>query len=380
MSWKEQLDELRREIDGIDSEIAPLFQKRMEAAKKIAGLKCEHNLAVQDNTRENQVVAAALARVDEQLKGETALLMRTILSLSREYQRRLLFSGTAPVLPPAVAPVTGRVVCAYQGVPGAWSEQAAASLYPGAEYRPVNRFEDVFTAVKNGEVNYGIVPIENSKTGAIGETYDLLRKYGCYIVGRTWVSIRQNLVGLPGTALNDIREVLSHPEGLKQCSRFLHQRPWEQTACRNTAVAARQVAQGADPKKAAIASRRAAELYGLEVLAPDIMDAADNRTSFVVIAKHPQYDESSDLISVTFSTQHRSGALCEALMPFMADGLNLMRIESRPAAADKYRFFAEIQGNIQNEKVLDALAQAAAASEYFEVLGCYRCNDCEDLP
>ena len=108
------------------------------------------------------------------------------------------------------------------------------------------------------------------------------------------------------------------------------------------------------------------------------MDSADNRTSFVVISRQPEYDEQSNLISVTFSTQHRSGALCEALMPFMADGLNLMRIESRPVSADKYRFFAEIQGNINDKRVLSALRQAAATTEYFEVLGCYGVTTCEE--
>ena len=378
MEWKEQLAELRTEVDNIDEALIPLFQKRMDISKRVAAVKCEHNLAVEDEIRENQIVEKALNYVEDDIKSETDLLMRTIMGLSREYQRRQQFSGATPILPPAVKPVTGLVTCAYQGVPGAWGEQAVSCLYPEAERRPVEHFVDVFTAVKNGDVEYGVVPIENSKTGAIGEIYDLLRKYGCYIVGRMWISIQQNLVGLPETKITDIREVLSHPEGLKQCSRYLYGKAWDQTACRNTAVAVKQVVQAGEKKKAAIASRHAAELYGLEVIEPNIMDSADNRTSFVVISRQPEYDEQSNLISVTFSTQHRSGALCEALMPFMADGLNLMRIESRPVSADKYRFFAEIQGNINDKRVLSALRQAAATTEYFEVLGCYGVTTCEE--
>ena len=378
MGWKEQLSELRNEVDQIDAELVPLFQKRMQISRQIAAIKCDQNLSILDSTRENQVVDSAVQKVEPELRSETVLLMRTIMSLSREYQRRLYFSGAVPLLPSAAEPVSGHMICAYQGVPGAWSEQAASVLFPKGELRPVKQFEDAFVAVKSGDADYGIVPIENSKTGAIGETYDLFRKYGCYIVGRTWIAIRQCLVGLPEASLSDIREVLSHPEGLKQCSRFLHGKPWDQTACRNTAVAAQQVAQAGNIRQAAITSRRAAELYGLKILKPDIMDAADNRTSFVVIARRPEYDESSDLISITFSTQHRSGALCEALMPFLADNLNLTRIESRPSTADKYRFFAEIQGNIGDARVLSALRQATAASEYFEVLGCYSCTSCED--
>lgn len=372
--WKDQMNALRQEIDAIDAQLVPLFEKRMQVATKVAKVKRDNNLGVKDNNREQQVVDQALQMADPAIQSEVALFMRTIMSLSREYQHRLLFSAPAPVLPPACSPVRENVRCAYQGVPGAWSEQATHTLFPQAETTATEHFEDVFLAVKNKTAHYGIVPIENSKTGAIGETYDLLRKYGCYIVGRTWVSISQCLVGLPGADLAGVREVMSHPEGLKQCSRFLKNYHWDQTACRNTAVAAKMVAEEKDPKKAAIASRRAAQLYGLEILKPDIMDAADNRTSFVVIALQPEYTEQSNLISVTFSTQHRSGALCEALLPFMADGLNLMRIESRPSAADQYRFFAEIQGNILDEKVISALRQSAGASDYFEVLGCYECT------
>ena len=370
----DKLKELRVQIDEIDSQLVPLFTKRMEAARKVAQVKMEHNLAVLDDTRENQVVANALAMGQPALKGELQLLMRTLLSLSREYQHRLLFSGEMVMLPPAQPPVTENVICAYQGVPGAWSEQAVVTLFPNAQRLATDQFEDVFLAVKEGRAHYGVVPIENSKTGAIGENYDLLRKYGCFIVGRTWISVHQCLLGAPGATLAHVREVYSHPEGFRQCRGFLKDKSWELTSCRNTAVAAQMVAEAASPKKAAIGSPLAAQLNGLSILQADIMDTTDNRTSFVVIAAQPEYDEQSDLISLTFSTQHHSGALCEALMPFMAENLNLARIESRPIATGKYRFFAEIEGNIQDEAVLTALRQASCASEYFEVLGCYRCT------
>lgn len=282
----------------------------------------------------------------------------------------------APLLPTPVVPATEAVTCAYQGVPGAWSEQAARCLYPDATHTALQNFEDVFVAVKEGKADYGVVPIENSKSGAIGENYDLLRKYGCYIVGRTTVSIKQNLVGLPAAEISDVREVLSHPEALKQCSRYLRDRPWEQMSCRNTAVAARQVLDSNDLGKTAISSKYAAELYGLKVLAPDIMDADDNQTSFVVIADHPEYDLTSNLISVTFSTKHQSGALCKVLMALVVGDLNLLRIESRPAPGGNYRFFADIEGNIENAQVISTLRQASFASESFEVLGCYKPQVC----
>lgn len=371
MEWKEELAALRGRIDEIDAGILPLFEKRMEAASQIADIKCKNNLPVQDEGREQAVVEKARGMVNEALEGEATLLVRTMMALSREYQHRLLFAGPAPALPAPAKRRTEGVCCAYQGVPGAWGEQAAMVLFPEAALQSLGDFEDVFVAVKQGEADYGVVPIENSKTGAIGEVYDLLRKYGCYIVGSTVVPIKQCLLAPQGASVRGMRQVLSHPEGLKQCGRYLREHAWEQVACRNTAAAAQTVAEAGDKSQAAIASRRAAELYGLEILQADIMDAADNQTRFVVIAAQPEYDREDGLISATFSTRHRSGALCETLLPFVAGGLNLNRIESRPGTGGSYRFFVEIEGNIYDERVVAALSQAAGASEYFEVLGCY---------
>ena len=371
MDWKEQLADLRVEIDAVDKQLMPLFAARMDIARRVGQIKGSNNLSVRDEAREQQVVERAAALVEEPLRGEAALLMRSLIGLSRGVQNRLLFGGDAPLIPAPHPAATGEIVCAYQGVPGAWSEQALAKLFPTAEKQATEFFEDVFLAVKEKKARYGVVPIENSKTGAIGETYDLLRKYGCFVVGRTWIDIHHCLLAPAGTALSDVREVFSHPEGFRQCSKFLHGRAWDLTACRNTAVAAQMAAEAGNNRTAAIGSRRAGELNGLQVLAPDIMDAADNQTSFVVIAAEPEYDATSNLIALTFSTQHRSGALCETLLPFMAAGLNLMRIESRPAGGGHYRFFAEIQGNIQDEAVAAALRCAAETCSYFEILGCY---------
>jgi chorismate mutase/prephenate dehydratase len=370
-----RLEAIRGRIDEIDRQLVPLFEERMDVSLEAATAKMDDNQPIQDSPREQAVVDRAVALASDELRGEVTLLMRAIMALSRECQRRSLFRAELPMLPPPRKPPlheNQNITCAFQGVPGAWSEQALIKLFPDTERQAVEFFEDVFIAVKEKRADYGVAAIENSQTGAIGETYDLLRKYGCFIVGRTWMDIQQCLLAPFGTELSAIREVYSHPEGFRQCSRFLHGRAWDLTACRNTAVAAEMAANAGNGRTAAIGSRRAAVLNGMAVLAPDIMDSSDNRTSFVVIASEPEYDEKCDLISITFSTEHRSGALCETLMPFMAQGINLMRIESRPATPDKYRFFAEINGNIMDPDVCSALQQASATCEYFEVIGCYR--------
>jgi chorismate mutase/prephenate dehydratase len=372
MGTKEELSALRKRIDEIDGKLVPLFLERMDAALAAGELKVRENMPIQNVAREQDVVNHALSLAREDMKGEVTLLMRSVIALSREYERVRTINSEIPLLPPARKPASGNISCAYQGVPGAWSEQALLKLFPEAVCKPAEFFEDVFLSVKEKSVNYGVVAIENSQTGAIGETYDLLRKYGCFIVGRTRTDIQQCLLAPPGVSLSDIREVYSHPEGFKQCRRFLHGRSWDLTACRNTAVAAEMAAQSNDGRTASIGSRRAAELNGLDVLSPDIMDSAANRTSFVVIANEPEYDESCDLISITFSVLHRAGALCEALMPLLAQGINLLRIESRPATAGKYRFFAELNACILDAGTISTLRQMASCCEYFEVIGCYR--------
>lgn len=371
MDAKERLTGTRAKIDGIDDQIMALFRERMALALKAGELKISSNLSLVDEDRERQAVERATAGVDSNLTGEAALLMRSLMALSREYQRKSLFNGNSPLLPEA-GEVKKNPVYAYQGVPGAWSEEALMKSFPGAEKIAVDTFEDVFLAVKGPKADYGVVPLDNSRTGAIGETYDLLRKYGCFVVGKIQVPIHHCLMAPKDVQLEDVREVLSHPDALGQCRNFLRGKSWDLTACRNTAAAAEKVAQTLDKRSAAIGSRRAAELYNLNILVEDIMDDPGNSTSFVVIARTPEYGQSSDTVSLTFATPHRAGALCEALLPFMAMGINLNRIESRPATMGNYRFFVEIQGHIEDQAVKLSLSQAASVCEYFEVTGCYK--------
>ena len=372
MNTNEDLAKYREQIDEVDQSIVKLFEKRMKVAKEIGDYKRENNVAILDSDREQKVVDNVIGIVDEDLRGEVTLLMRTIMSLARGYQRSFMFQNELEMLPAPVPRKSENVKCVFQGQRGAWSEQATEKLFPDANIVSAAQFEDVFRMVKDGEADYGVVPIENSKTGAIGETYDLLRTYGCYIVGRTWIDIKHCLLAKPGAEIKDIREVYSHPEGFRQCLRFLSDKSWDLIASSNTAVAAGKVGDSEDIRLAAIGSRRAAELNGLNVLAEDIMDSDKNRTSFVVIAAQPEYDEKSDLISVTFSAAHRAGSLCEALLPFTAAGINLSRIESRPSSSNNYRFFAEVNGNICDPEMIETLKHAAGATDYFEVIGCYK--------
>ncbi|MDR1066018.1 MAG: chorismate mutase [Clostridiales bacterium] len=372
MEANEKLGPLRDRIDKIDDSLLSLIKKRNSAVEEVAAVKRDYNIPIFDADREWEIIDRVSSRVEDDMKADVSLLIRTIFALSKIRQRRALFTNEPPLLPPPRARKKDDVTCAFQGLPGAWSEHALAKLFPAAKRISGEYFEDIFIAVKNGTADYGVVAIENSQTGAIGETYDLLRKYGCFVVGRAWVEIKHCLMAPKGVKMSDIREVISHPEGFKQCRDFLRDKPWELVSCRNTAVAAKRAADSRTGKTAAIGSRLAAEHNELEILAKDISDSDKNKTSFVVIALEPEYDEDSDTVSISFSTAHRSGALCETLMPFLAQGINLERIESRPATGGNYRFFADLKGNILDTNVTRGLKCAAAACGYFEVIGCYK--------
>lgn len=375
MSGKELLDDIRKEINSVDAQILKLFDERMKLAEEVAAIKSENNLSMMDAGRENEIVKSAVEKVDADMRGETSVFMRTLMALSRSRQRKKLFGGPAEFYFPASSqPKTGDIKVCYQGVPGAWGEEAALQLFSTAELVQMNTFEDVFMAIRDKKAAYGVVPIENSQTGGIGEVHDLLRKYGCYIVGQTWVTALQCLMAIPGAELSDIREVFSHPEGLKQCDKFLRGRAWDLTACRNTAVAAELVATKGEKRYAAIGSRRAAQLNGLSILAPDIVTDPGNKTRFIVISDAPEYDGTCDTVSIIFRTAHRSGALVDALFPFASGDINMKRLESRPTEDRKYCFFCDLEGNMEDEELVQALRQVAANSGYLEILGCYKEN------
>lgn len=371
MDSKDKLKELRRDIDKIDKEMVGLFGKRMRLSERVAAVKAEGNIAILDAARERRVIDAALSLAGEPDKPATAALMRTLMALSKLRQNEQLMPCGPVSFPESSEWKRENVKVAFQGVAGAWGEHSANQIFPNATLEPQEYFENVFEAVRNGKADYGVLPIENSQTGAIGEVYDLLRTYSCYIVCEIWITVAQCLLAIEGASLSDIRTVYSHPEGFNQCRRFLKNRNWELAACRNTAYAAQMVAESNTPKLAAVGSRRAASVHGLKILAPDIMDNPKNQTRFIAISAQPVYDDTCTTTGITFSTAHTSGALCAVLQSLMIAGINMKRIESRPAANGNYRFFADLEANLLSDSTWSALEQAAMQCDYFEILGCY---------
>ena len=277
------------------------------------------------------------------------------------------------LLPPFAEPIAQPHI-AFPGIEGSFSDGACTNVF-GAEVDRVglSHFQYVVDGVVNGEYDYGVLPIENSSTGSINEVYDLLYAKPCYIVGETALEITQNLMAVPGTKLEDVKFVYSHPQGLGQSQRFLLQHGIEPRPYADTAMSARYIAETTPEGGAAIASKQAAEVYGLEILVPHVNFNYSNITRFVVIRREPELSAGQNKVSIVFKTAHRPGALLEALR-FFADGhYDMSRIESRPVIGKpwEYSFYIDLLGRWDDENFIECLRQVRETTVDFRVLGTY---------
>jgi len=263
---------------------------------------------------------------------------------------------------------------AYQGTAGAFSEEAALTVAPDHEPLGLPTFHEVFEAVTERRADIGVVPVENAVAGSINQTYDLLLDSDLHVVGEAYLRVRHNLLAPPGVRLEDIERVISHPQALSQCDGFLARHKLEAIPVYDTAGAAKQLAENPEPGLAAIASRRAAEVYGLEVLAENIEDFDFNYTRFFVIA--PEEEERKDLpykTSIVFGVRHKPGGLLSALEGFAAENVNLTKLESRPRRdrAWSYVFYLDFEGHVEDPGPARAMMTLLRRAAFVKVLGSY---------
>ena len=373
------LQECRDQLDKIDRGIIELFEERMKICGYVAESKIRTGKAVYDGEREKQKISAARELAHGEFnKMAVGELFGQMMTISRRYQYQLLarhgksegfgFEKTAAL------PVEGvRVV--YQGVEGAYSHAAALQYFGAdADVYHVPTWDDAMKAVRSGEADYAVLPIENSSAGAVTDNYDLLVEYQNYIVAETFVTVHHALLGLPDADLADVETVFSHPQALMQCSAFLNsQRDWKQISCENTAVAAKKVLDEGDCTKAAVASEIAGKLYGLKVLRSEINTNKNNTTRFIILSRRPVYREDAAKLSISFELPHKSGTLYNLLSNFIFNGVNMMMIESRPIPGKKweYRFFVDLEGNLDDAGVRNALKGIGEEASNLRILGNY---------
>lgn len=271
---------------------------------------------------------------------------------------------------------------AFQGEPGAFSEEALTLLLAGrGTGLPCRDFMDVGRAVESGAAHLGLLPVENSLAGSVLGSYDVLLRSELEVIGEVVLPIRHMLMGLPGATLEGLEEIRSHPVALAQCVQFLRSHPGiRAVAAHDTAGAAREVADGGRIGVAAIAPEKAAARYGLAILSRDLQDRDDNQTRFFLVAPpaeeggapRPPLPDGPPSVALVVETGNRPGSLVDALLPFARRGINLSKLESRPGEVPwTYRFFLELSADLVDPGVQEAIAEVEARARTLRILGCF---------
>jgi chorismate mutase / prephenate dehydratase len=349
-----KLEKARAQIDSIDSQMAKLYESRLDAVKDVIAYKIENNLPVLDSGREQIVIEKNLNYItNPEYKSYYETFIKFIMKESKAYQRTLQSLDKV----------------AYCGVEGAFSYMASNRLFPANSKMGVSSFEEVFQRVVNQEVQYGVIPFENTNSGLVGEVMDLLLKYPVYIQEIYDLKVEQCLLGLPTATLKDIEWVYSKDQALAQAKDYLKELNVQTVAYPNTAMAAQYVASQKDVHKAAIGAKENAELYGLKVLASNVEGNTSNTTRFLSIGLKPSTNGSR--FSLLLTTKHESGALAKIIDCIAKEGLNMESIQSRPMKnkSFEYFFFIEIEGNFENAK--SCVEQIKEVCESVKVLGSY---------
>ncbi len=372
---------IREEIDQVDKEIAALYEKRMQLTSEVAAYKIQAGKKVYDPERELEKLETLSGLVpDGFLRKGIRELFAHIMMISRKRQYQLMqgnagaADGFTPV--PKIDAAHARVV--FQGVEGAYAHIAVNEYFgSGVGSFHVESWREAMEAIKNGEADYAVLPIENSTAGVVAENYDLLVEYGHTIIGESILPVRHCLLGLPGARLSDIESVSSHPQALAQCSQYLQAHgQWKCSQENNTAVAAQHVKEAGDKSRAAIASALTAQLYGLQVLEKDIQTNSANSTRFIIVTKQKIFLAHASKVSICLTTKHQSGSLYHALSHIIYNDLNMNFIQSRPLQGQdgqnwRYRFFIDFEGNLKESAVRNALCGLTEECENVRVLGNY---------
>lgn len=360
----------RNEIDGIDEEILSLFIKRMGVVKGVAKYKKENNLPVLQGNREDEVIARIRELSPNELADGSAVLFTNIMDISKSLQQQEI-SAEFPLIPEEFdAEKAMKIGC--QGVSGSYQEEACRKLFGDKPITFLYGFEDVFKAVENGDVDYGVLPIQNSTSGSVSETYDLMKKYNFYITTRIQVEITHCLAVKKGVTFEEVKKVYSKEEALAQCSKFLYDNGLEKISYINTAAAA-QLVKSSSEAIGAICSESCAELYGLEILRKGIANVSPNYTRFICISKKFKVPESPQIISVSLAIPNTKGSLYRLLTKFSVNDLDLEHIESKPIADGSFDaiFYLDFAGDIKEKKVSSLLNELTNELAYFKFIGNY---------
>ena len=349
------LEDLRKEIDKADARIVELIGERIRLAKEIGKIKKKRGKQIKDGGREEQVLKNVknIARHQSISQDDIESIYRQIVAASRRIQ--------------------GAEV-AFQGEIGAYSEEAAFQFFGSSiQLKPCESLEDVFKAVERGEVQFGVIPAENSLEGSISLSFDLLLDSSLKVFGEIELRVVHCLIGITEARLDLIKRVYSHPQALGQCKTFLRQLGCELIPTYDTAGSVRIIKEKGKSDRGAIASARAAEIYGMKILAREIEDNTNNFTRFFILSKHDSAPTGNDKTSIVFAVKHNPGALYESLKELAARNINLTKIESRPTRRKpwEYNFYLDFEGHREDKVFKEALESLENTALFVKVLGSY---------
>ncbi len=373
---KKELASIRDRLDLIDKTIVKALADRQDVVKEVASLKINKAAGIRDLEREELL----LSKIRD-FAHEVGLdryyaehLFREIITNSVRFQTHSLVDHQNH------KNGDERVSVSYQGTDGAFSHLAAlrhfGERYSNVDCYGFDTFQQAAQAVKDGQVNFAVLPIENTTAGSINDTYDILGNSGLHIVGEEILKIVHCLMAVEPVDVSQIRRILSHPKAIEQCTNFLSKLP----RCRvesylDTAISAKKVLEDGDLSQAAIAGAHAADHYGLHIIAHNIANQEENFTRFVIVSPEAvtidlQVPCKTSLMMVT---SNEEGSLIDCLNVLHKHGINMSKLESRPLPHEpwRYSFYIDIEANTSNPKVEDALAELAKEAEELKILGCY---------
>jgi chorismate mutase/prephenate dehydratase len=349
------LEDLRKKIDETDARIVRLLAERIRIAEEIGKGKSEQRKQVEDKGREEMVLEniRSIAQGENISPESIESIYRQIITVAKSVQG---------------------IVVAFQGEIGAYSEEAAFHFFgPSVKVKPCESLDDVFKVVEEAEVPFGIVPIENSLEGSISRVYDLLLNSSLRVCGEIELRVVHCLIANPGARVDLIRRVYSHPQALGQCQAFLKHLNCELIPTYDTAGSVKMVKEMGIVDGAAIASARAAKIYGMEIIASEIEDNPNNFTRFFILSQQDSPPSGNDKTSIVFSVKHKPGALYEFLKELAIRNINLTKLESRPTRQKPwdYNFYLDFEGHREDKASQEALEYLEENSLFVKVLGSY---------
>ncbi len=353
------LEKARLLINDTDKEMARLFEQRMDAVRLVAAYKKEHGIPVDDFTREEEIIKRNADGISsEEYRSYYVNFLRSVIDLSKNMQHRLL---------------DGMRV-AYSGVEGAFANIVAQRIFPNATCIPCSDFKAAYDAVTDGKCDCALLPVENSFNGDVGKVMDLAFFGSLFVTGVYEAEIVQNLLGVKGTTLDEIKQVISHPQALGQCAPYIAKHGFQTIESVNTAVAAKQVADMGRHDIAAIGSEEAAAKFGLTKLESHINESNSNTTRFAVFSRAQRaYSNKDNHFIMLFTVKNAAGSLGRAISVIGEHGFNLRALKSRPTKELiwDYYFYAEGEGNIGSDEGKAMLNELKQCCSNLKVLGSF---------